>query len=86
MKIIPLSDEAIIGLIWEFGNGAVCENGEVPEKIEYYKVIAQEAQRDTLRQLEPYMQNMGSENKPSMWIMISERDWQEIRKQAGMQQ
>ena len=38
MKVL-LSDEQIIGEVFDFGNSAVHENGEVPQKIEYYQMI-----------------------------------------------
>jgi len=39
-----------------------------------------------VERVEPYMQNMGGrDSKPQMWIMMSERDWQSIRKAVGLE-
>jgi hypothetical protein len=36
---ILLSDEQIQGEVFVFGNSAVTENGQVPQKIEYYRMV-----------------------------------------------
>jgi len=36
---VLLTDEQIQGEVFGFGNSAVNENGKVPQKIEYYRMI-----------------------------------------------
>ncbi len=49
-------------------------------KLTHKQFIAQAEQKNTLEQLEPYIQNLGArDGKPDMWIVISKRDWQELK-------
>jgi len=53
-----LSEQQILATVFEFGNSAVCENGEVPQKMEYYLKIAEAQHKADQEEFQKQKQEM----------------------------
>jgi len=91
---VLLSDEQIQGEVWEFGNLSVNENGEVPQKIEYYRKLCKAQLKAVISWLEePCTEhpNLPSKSKGAPRIFLGGPRhrylcfdcWQQMKRGAG---